>query len=72
MGSSEASGRRPLVYWVDSENGIAFAFAYSRGEKKHYLNWIIVFKPHAEICPQWPDMEPTEKRELPAYSLESE
>jgi hypothetical protein len=71
-GSSEASGGRPLVYWVDSEKGIAFAFAYSRSEKKRYLNWIIVFKPHAEICPQWPDMEPIPKRELPAYSLESE
>jgi hypothetical protein len=71
-GFSEASGDRPLVYWVDSEKGIAFAFAYSRSEKKRYLNWIIVFRPHAEICPQWPDMEPTEKRELPAYSLESE
>ena len=71
-GFSEASGNRPLVYWVDSEKGIAFAFAYSQRDQKRSLNWIIVFKPGAEICPQWPDMEPTEKRELPAYSLESE
>jgi hypothetical protein len=71
-GYSEASGGRPLVYWVDSEKGIAFAFAYSRRDKKRNLNWIVVFKPHAEICPQWPDTEPTEKRELPPYSLESE
>jgi hypothetical protein len=72
MGSLEATGNRPLIYWVDSEKGIAFAFAYSRRDKKRYLNWIIVFEPHAEICPQWPDMEHSEKRELAPYSLESE
>ena len=71
-GFSEATGNRPLVYWVDSEKGIAFAFAYSRRDKKRYLNWIIVFKPHAEICPQWPDTEHSEKHELAPYSLESE
>jgi hypothetical protein len=69
-GFSEASGGRPLVYWVDGEKGIAFAFAYNRRQKKHYLNWIIVFKPHSEICPEWRDMEHSEKRELPAYSLD--
>jgi hypothetical protein len=72
MGFSEATGNRPLVYWVDSEKGIAFTFAYSRRDNKRYLALIIVFKPHAEICPQWPDIEHSEKRELAPYSLESE
>jgi hypothetical protein len=72
MGFSEATGGRPLIYWVDNEKGIAFAFAYSRRDKKRYLNWIIVFRPHSEICPQWPDMDHSEKRELAPYSLEIE
>lgn len=71
-GFSEASGARPLVYWVDSEKGIAFAFAYSRRDHKRYLNWIIVFKPHAEVCPEYEPLGPSDKRELPPYSLSVE
>lgn len=70
-GWSEASGGRPLIYWLDTEKGIAFGFAYSRREHKRYLTWIIVFRPHAEVCPQDGPLGPTDKRELPPYSLET-
>lgn len=71
-GFSEASGARPLVYWVDSEKGIAFGFSYSRRDHKRYLNWIIIFRPHAEVCPQYEPLGPSDKRELPPYSLETD
>jgi hypothetical protein len=68
---SEATGDRPLVYWVDSEHGIAFGFTYSRRTPKRYLNWIIVFRPHAELCSQYGPLGPSDKREIPPYSLET-
>jgi hypothetical protein len=71
-GFSEVIGGRPLIYWVDSRNGIAFAFAYNRRDRRRYLNWIIVFEPNAEICPQYLLDKPTDRRELPAYSLKDE
>ncbi len=71
-GWSEASGGRPLIYWVDSEKGVAFGFTYSRRDHKRYLNWITVFKPHAEVCPEYEPLGPSDKRELPPYSLETD
>jgi hypothetical protein len=71
-GFSEATGERPVVYWVDSEHGIAFGFTHGRRTGKHYLNWIIVFKPHAEVCPQYGPLGPSDKREIPSYSLDAE
>lgn len=70
-GSSEASGGRPLVYWLDADRGIAFGFTGGRRDHKHYLNWIIVFKPHAEVCPEYGPLGPSDKRELLPYSLET-
>jgi hypothetical protein len=70
-GFSEASGGRPLVDWVDSEQGIAFGFTYSPRANKRYLDSIIVFKPHTEVCPQYSPLEPSDKREIPSYSLET-
>jgi hypothetical protein len=71
-GFSEVIGGRPLIYWVDSRNGIAFAFAYNRRYQRRYLNWIIVFEPNTEVCPQYLLDTPTDRRELPAYSLKDE
>ena len=71
-GFSEASGGRPLVYWVDSEDGIAFGFSYSRRTHQNsYLSWIIVFRPHAEVCPEYSPLGPSDKREIPPYTLET-
>jgi hypothetical protein len=61
---------RPLVYWVDREQGIAFAFAYSRRTRKRSLGQIIVFKPNSEICPTDDSMDSPAKPELKPYSLE--
>ena len=69
-GFSEASGGRPLIYWVDTEKGIAFAFAHSRKSQELYLNWIIIFELHAEVCPEYPPLKASDRRELSPYSLE--
>ncbi len=69
-GSSEAEGERPLIYWVNLHDGIAFAFAYSRSEKAWYLDHTIVFKPGSEICPEPEPLDSgDQKKELPPYSL---
>lgn len=69
-GFSKAEGAEPLVYWVDELKGIAFAFAYYRKRKTRYLYRIIVFKPGAEISPEPEALSPSDKRELPSYSLD--
>jgi hypothetical protein len=69
--TSEAQGMRPLVYWIDSERGLAFAFAYSRAKKSRYLYRIIASRPGSEVCPLDEPDDPSQKRELPPYSLEA-
>ena len=71
-GSSEALGGRPLIYWMDSEGGIAFSFAYSKTTHSRYLYSITVFQPNADICPFVEPLGDSDKRELPPYSLEAE
>ena len=61
---------RPLVYWVDSRKGIAFAFAPYRRKNGRFLSEIIVFKPNSEICPPDDSPDSPDKRELTPYSLE--
>jgi len=61
---------RPLVYWVDSKRGIAFAFAPYRRKHGRYLSGIIVFKPKSEICPPDDSPDSPDKRELAPYTLE--
>ena len=61
---------RPLVYWVDSKKGIAFAFAPYRRKNGRYLSEIVVFKPNSEICPLDDSPDSPDKRELAPYSLE--
>lgn len=61
---------RPLVYWVDSNKGIAFAFAPYRKKNGRYLSQIIVFKPNSEVCPQDDSPNSPDKRELAPHSIE--
>jgi len=61
---------RPLVYWVDKEKGIAFAFAPIGKKPGRYLTQIIVFKPNSEICPLDDSPNSPDKQELAPYSLE--
>jgi hypothetical protein len=66
---SEATGGRPLTYWIDSEKGIAFAFAYYPREQKRYVYRIVVFRPNTEVCPSEGGGE-SGKHELQPYTLE--
>jgi hypothetical protein len=71
-GWSEAEGGRPLVYWVDKNKGIGFAFAYYRRKRTWYLYHLVVFRPGASICPNPAALGASDKRELPPYSLSPE
>jgi hypothetical protein len=66
---SEATGGRPLTYWIDRKRGIAFAFAYYPREQRRYLYRIVVFKPNTEVCPSEGGGE-SGKHELDPYALE--
>jgi hypothetical protein len=66
----EALGERPLVYWIDRNAGLAFAFAYSQSERKRYVWETIVFRPGDEICPQDDSTNSSDKRRLAPFSLE--
>jgi hypothetical protein len=68
--TSGAFGERPLIYWVDRDSGIAFAFAYSKTLHIRYLYDIAIFHPNSEICPMNGPINSSDKRELPPYSLE--
>jgi hypothetical protein len=61
---------RPLVYWVDREQGIALTFAYSRRTRRRSLGQIIVFKPNSETCPTSDSLDSPAKRELKTFSLD--
>lgn len=49
--SSKFSGWRNVVYWVDSNSGIAFEFYYHPKKKQRFVNAIIVFEPKTEFQP---------------------
>jgi len=67
---SQATGGRPLIFWVDQQKGLAFAFAYYPRKRNRYLYEIIVFAPDSEFCPGGvPDSAP-EWLELKPYSVE--
>ena len=68
--TSKALGNLPLIYWIDSKKGIAFAFAYFPEERRRYLYEIVVFKPNSPVCSFYGSADPQDKRELPPYSLE--
>jgi hypothetical protein len=65
-----ALGSRPLVYWVDKKNGIAFVFAYYPGEHKRYVYKIIVFEPNKNICPEEETTGSPKWQSIPSYTLE--
>jgi hypothetical protein len=65
-----ALGDRPLVYWIDKKNGIAFVFAYYPRERKRYIYKIIVFEPNKNICPEEDTTNSPKWQSIPSYSLE--
>ncbi|GEM_PF-5499903 len=48
---AKVNGGRNLVYWVDSDSGIAFEFYYYPQKKRRFVNAVIVFEPKSEFQP---------------------
>jgi hypothetical protein len=65
-----ALGDRPLVFWVDRKNGIAFAFAYDPSRHKRYVYKIIVFEPNKEFCPEQEKISSPKWQGLAPYATE--
>jgi hypothetical protein len=65
-----ALGSRPLVYWIDKKNGIAFVFAYYPKERKRYVYKIIVFEPNKTFCPEEETVSSPKWQSIPSYALE--
>jgi hypothetical protein len=69
--SSKFSGWRNIVYWVDSNSGIAFEFYYHPKKRKSYVNAVIVFEPKTEFQPNGCTDSLREFTEIEPFSLES-
>ena len=67
--TSEALQNLPTIYWIDEDEGIAFAFLGASGVRKHFPYEIIVFQPKAQLCAPDTPLNSPERRELPPYAL---
>ncbi len=47
----DCTGGDNLLYWIDTENGIAFEFHYNQRLKKKYLAYVFVFEPNTTFYP---------------------
>jgi len=65
-----ALGDRPLVFWLDKKNGVAFALAYYPAQRKRYVYKIIVFMPNKTFCPEGEKTDSPKWQQIPPYSLE--
>ena len=65
-----ALGDRPLIFWVDKKNGIAFVFAYYPAKHQRYLYKIIVFLPNKTFCPEGESTNSPKWQKIDPYSLE--
>jgi hypothetical protein len=68
--STPALGDRPLIFWLDKRNGIAFALAYYPAQHKRYVYKIVVFAPNKTFCPEGKKTDSPTWQEIPPYSLE--
>ena len=67
--TSEAFHNLPTIYWIDEDEGIAFAFLGAPRVRKHLPYEIIVFQPKAQVCAPDTPLKSSQRRELPPYSL---
>jgi len=67
---SPSLGDRPLIFWVDKKNGIAFVFAYYPAKHQRYLYKIIVFLPNKTFCPEGESTNSPKWQKIDPYSLE--
>jgi hypothetical protein len=65
-----ALGDRPLIFWLDKKNGVAFALAYYPTQHKRYVYKIIVFAPNKTFCPEGEKTDSPKWEQIPPYSLE--
>jgi hypothetical protein len=65
-----ALGDRPLVFWTDKKQGIAFSFAYYPAKQKRYVYKIIVFIPNKTFCPEGETTSSPKWQEIDRYALE--
>lgn len=68
--ASKVTGPRNLVYWVDSESGIAFEFYYDSRKRQRLVSSVIIFQPNTEFQPGGCTGAPQELKEIGAYALE--
>ncbi len=69
--TSESTGERNLVFWMDLKKGLGFVFAFSRTTRERVVYKIIVFSPGGKFCPEADAPTPQNWRELAPYSLEA-
>ena len=60
-----AQGDKPLVFWVDSGGGIAFALAYDPEKKQRYLYYVVVFAAGKAFCPEGEEIDIAKWQEIP-------
>jgi hypothetical protein len=65
-----ALGDRPLVFWIDKKQGIAFAFAYDPSHHKRYVYKVIVFEPGKDFCPEQEKQSSPKWQGIAPYSTE--
>lgn len=68
--SNKINGPRDLVYWVNTEKGIAFEFYYNQVRRRRLVAKIAVFTPETTFQPQGCVDEPQVWKKLELYSLE--
>jgi hypothetical protein len=68
---ADVVGGRELIYWVDSETGIAFEFYYNRWKGQRLVKSVIVFEPNSYFQPSGCVSVPQELKEIEEYSLEA-
>jgi hypothetical protein len=69
--TSEVTGERNLVFWMDMKKGLGFVFAFSRITRAWVVYKVIVFSPSGKFCPEADALTPDNWRELAPYSLEA-
>ena len=67
---TEVEGGRDLIYWVDSQSGIAFEFQYDNKTRNRYVSKVIVFEPGSEFQPEGCVQPQQEWRGLGPFALE--
>jgi hypothetical protein len=66
----QSEGGRDIIYWVDSNDGIAFGLYYSPQLKNRQVESISIFSPNADFLPKGCISQPQEWRKLKPFALD--